>query len=110
MKVINLTPHPIRVGDRDFPVSGQVARVREIVVPDGEIDGLPVVRTSWGQIDGLPPPDGGETIFIVSPIILSAVPGRSDLVAPDTGPESVVRDVAGRIIGVRRLRRIGGVA
>ena len=38
-------------------------------------------------------------------MVLDANPDRNDLVCPDTGPDSVVRDKEGRILGVRRLQR-----
>jgi hypothetical protein len=37
--------------------------------------------------------------------VAQAVAGRDDVVAPDTGPESVVRDAEGKIIGVRRFQK-----
>jgi hypothetical protein len=109
MRFINLTPHGITVrtdgGDVDIPASGQVARVAEQATDAGMLDGIPVVDCRLAEVTGLPPAMDG-TIYIVSPMVSGAVDGRPDVVAPDTGPASVVRDDAGRIVAVRRFRRM----
>lgn len=111
MKFINLTPHGITVrtagGDIEIPASGQVARVGEQSTDAGVLDGIPVVDCRLGQVTGLPEPVEG-TVYIVSPMVSGAVKGRSDVVAPDTGPASVVRDSDGKIVAVRRFRRMVG--
>ncbi len=113
MKFINLTPHEIVVrtdgGDVMIPASGQVARVSEHVSDAGMLDGIPVVDCRLGSPFGLPDAVDG-TIYIVSPIVCGAVVGRPDVVAPDTGPQSVVRDADGKIVAVRRFRRMVGGA
>src|SRR5690625_472742 len=65
--VENCTPHVIDVvvpgqpeGRRYFP-SGQVARVEVTHTDDGYVDGLPVRRVVYGDITGLPEPDGHTT-------------------------------------------------
>jgi hypothetical protein len=108
VKLVNLTPHEIVVYQGDnvvlrVPPSGQVARVttKEEVV--GVVNGVPLVRTVYGEIQGLPDPQPG-TIYIVSLLVLQALQGRrSDVVAPNTSPTPLgaVRDAQGRIIGVR---------
>ncbi|MEM2991102.1 MAG: hypothetical protein QXQ02_07975, partial [Halobacteria archaeon] len=66
---------------------------------------IPVVKTTYGEVLDLPEPEPG-VFYIVSGVVLSAVgDSRQDLLAPDTGPASVVRDGDGKIVGVRRLRR-----
>ena len=37
-------------------------------------------------------------------MVLDAHPNRTDLYCPDTGPQSVVRNEKGQIIGVKRLQ------
>ena len=106
MDFINLTPHPVSLyRDEElvatFPPSGKVARVRTVTRDAGRHLLVPVVEQTAGEVEGLPDPDG-ETIYIVSLFVRQALRGRTDVVAPDTGPESVVRDADGRIIGVRR--------
>lgn len=110
MLVINLTPHEIVVrrsgSDAVIRPDGRVARVVANCQIVGDALGVPVVRTTWGAIEGLPDPEPG-VIYLVSTAVAqaAAAAGRDDVLAPDTGPESAVRDDAGRIIAVRRLQR-----
>lgn len=102
--MLNLTPHPIVIrlpdgGERVLPPSGRVARVATAEEVVAEIGGVPVVRRTFGSVEGLPP-DG--TPCVVSALVLAAVPGRSGVYAPDTGP-SAIRDEQGRIVAVTRL-------
>ena len=82
--------------------SGQVARVKTEQIANGEINGVPVVRTRFIKVEGLPEPEKGK-VFIVSTLVAQAVK-RNDVIAPDTSPQSVVRDENGRIIGVKRFQ------
>jgi hypothetical protein len=69
----------------------------------GNINGVPLVTTEYGEVEGLPAPQPG-TIYIVSLVVLQALAGkRNDVVAPNTAPTPLgaVRDSQGRIIGVR---------
>ena len=115
MKFINLTPHAINVFDDggniilSLPPSGEVARVasnRELV---GHLGPVPVFKTVFGDVVGLPDPRP-DTVFVVSTLVLSALAQkgvtRDDVVAPDTSPQGAVRDDAGRIIGVRGFQRL----
>jgi len=112
MKVVNLTPHEVvvmsdnrEVVDR-YPATGQIARVSEVIEPDNlDLGGVPVVRKRHAEVVGLPEPQD-EVLYLVSVIVPPAVPDRNDLIVPDTGPDSAVRDDGGRIIGVRRLARM----
>jgi len=108
-KFINLTPHSITLmGDgkviRDFPPSGKVARVSSNVELMDPIDGVPTVRTSHGRVEDLPIPING-VVYIVSSLVLSCILGRNDVISPDTGPQSVVRNAKGHVIGVNRFQR-----
>ena len=103
--IVNCTPHPVTVAGRTFWPSGTVPRVSVQQVPDGDIEGIPVVRTVYGAVEGLPDPIKGTT-YIVSALVLSALAGaRTDVCAPDTSPASALRNEAGQIVGVRRLTR-----
>ena len=103
--IINCTPHLVTVARRTIEPSGTVPRVSVRQVEDGDIDGIPVVRTVYGAVEGLPSPVEGTT-YIVSALVLSALAGsRQDVCAPDTSPASALRNEAGQIIGVRRLTR-----
>ena len=115
VKFVNCTPHEIAVyADSEihsFPVSGVVARVNVTTQDDGLLvvkgcqSAISVVRTQYGEVDGLPDP-ADNTVFIVSGVVLTAIKGsRDDVLAPDTSPTSVVRDDEGRIIAVKRFTR-----
>lgn len=55
--LVNLTPHPIVFADgRTLPKCDDPPRLAEIINPDGECDGIPVVRKKF-DISGcmLPP-------------------------------------------------------
>ena len=140
MEFENLTPHEIVVFDEKgekeilrIPPSGKVARVKSEQINTGiEINGVPVVKTIFGEITGLPvvcencktkpdkcplsvdrekirPKDFCEfqeskKYFIVSTLITQATKKRKDVIAPDTSPESVIRDEKGRIIGIKRFQ------
>lgn len=108
MKIINLTPHTIKVVDsnnqviREYPSAG-VARVSTTSEVITEVDGgIKIVRTKFGEVQGLPDPDG-ESIFIVSMVVAQAAAGRNDVVAPDTGPTAYREN--GLIVGVRQFAR-----
>ncbi len=106
MKIINLTPHDIVVrtseGDTIFPKSGEVARVSTSAKEEGWINGITVVSTSFGEIEGLPARADGM-IYIVSAMVLSALAGkRSDVLAPDTGA-TAIRNEKGQIVAVTRF-------
>ncbi|MDI3329088.1 MAG: hypothetical protein QJR06_11090 [Alicyclobacillaceae bacterium] len=115
MNLINLTAHDITIfaenGEKVvIPKSGQTARVTSVAVPVsyvlmGTIE-IPLVETRFGGIEGLPDPEPG-VLYVASALAAQAAvaQGRVDVVAPDTGPESAVRDDNGNIVGVRRFTR-----
>lgn len=117
MELINLTPHALGICDLQgnvflsVPSTGNV-RVNTSASPVGEVEiegkVVSIVETTYGTVEGLPEPKEG-TIYIVSILVIAALKAaniiRNDVVAPDTGPQSVVRDGAGQIIGVKRFTR-----
>lgn len=109
MNLINLTPHAVVIMDpetlqhiRTIEPCGAVARVSAQTVEDGTIDGLQVVRTAYGGVEGLPAPEPGVA-YIVSAMVGTRVIGRDDVYGPDSN--RAIRDVAGRILGVPGLVR-----
>lgn len=107
---INATPHAINVvsenGDMvTFPPSGILPRVDTMVTKLGTrgdaVHQFPVALRKQGDVMGLPKEEvGGEKVYIVSAMVMSALKGtRRDVVAPDTGP-TAVRDVNGQIMAV----------
>lgn len=102
-QIKNFTPHAISICNN----AGEVVRViqpeglvrlKAVTVPAGEIDGVPVTRTEFGQPEGLPDFKEG-TFYIVSQLVKSALPTRTDLLVP----AEVVRDEKGSIVGCRSL-------
>jgi hypothetical protein len=106
-KIVNLTPHTIKIVNsdneiiREYPSQG-LARVSTTSEVIGEIDGIPVVRTAFSGVSGLPEPDG-ESVFIVSTPLAMACRDRDDLISPDTGPSAYRVD--GQVSGVRNFAR-----
>lgn len=103
LEIINLTPHALNLRAADgsiqvIPPSGQVARVAETRVALPPVAGLSVSRATYGAVEGLPDPTEGK-IFVVSGMVLAAVPHRADVFAP--GP--AIRDSEGKIIGADGL-------
>jgi len=102
----NLTPHAVIIYGKTMLViqpSGLVARCDTITEEVGTLNGIPLVKNTFGQIQDLPEPKR-NTVYIVSSLVAAACPDRKDLVSPDTTPQSVIRDENGRITGVKRLQ------
>ena len=105
--IVNLTPHELTIyghslATKRIPASGTVARVSTVQeVEPFTVDGENLVRTTFGEVEGLPAPVAG-TWYVVSAMVLSRVTDRPDVVAPDTGP-TAERDASGKILGVRRF-------
>ncbi len=85
-----------------FPSLGQI-RLNEVSASVYDTEGIPTVVKQYTDADGLPIAEDG-VILIVSKIVMDAFPERYDLRCPDTGPDSVVRDSVGDILGVCRLQ------
>lgn len=96
---VNLTPHPITlVNGPTIAPSGSVARCSSTSTEVGTHEGVTLVRTVFGAVTGLPEPTSG-TVFIVSALVRTALPGRTDLASPG----DLVRDEAGNVVGCRNL-------
>ena len=102
-QIKTFTPHPISICNN----AGEVVRViqpeglvrlKAVTVPAGEIDGILVTRTEFGQPEGLPDFKEG-TFYIVSQLVKNALPNRTDLLVP----AEVVRDENGNIVGCKSL-------
>lgn len=112
MNIINLTPHTVVIAldgnDTTITIPPALgpdgkptpARVSTQQVPAGNVNGIPVVSTVYGDVVGLPDPKP-DTIYIVSALVLGRVE-RPDVFAPDTGP-TAIRDEKGNIVAVTRL-------
>lgn len=102
-QIKNFTPHPITICNKAGEVtriikSEGLVRLKAITVHAGEIDGVPVSKTEFGQPEGLP--EFQEGVFIVvSQLVKTALLSRSDLLVP----AEVVRDEKGNIVGCKSL-------
>ena len=100
--IINATPHEVRLVDANgnllasFPPQILI-RLKAETVRDGEINGIPISRTVFGEPEGLPPQQPG-VYYIVSQLVKNAI-NRSDLLVP----AEVLRDEKGNIIGCQSL-------
>ena len=117
MRLVNLTNRTICIYDAEgvrslyeLPTSPPAISVDATLEPVrhlGSNQDIPVVRHQFRLTSKLPPPQPGVTYLVGWPVIqalLEAGDKRADLVAPDTGRGSAVRDVGGQIVGVRRFR------
>lgn len=97
VRFVNVTPHAIKLNDgREFPPSGQIARVSNEF---GEFDSDGIADVKFGTVTGLPEPEIG-VVYIVSAMVAAAVKGiRSDVVSPATGHPAAIRK-NGQIVSV----------
>jgi hypothetical protein len=103
MVIRNLTPHDVRILGEDnvlviYP-DGVVARlashdVKSSWLPGPENVHIPVYRTVYGDVEGLPSEEDG-VVFIVSAMVRAARPDRRDLYSP----AKLVRDDDGNVVG-----------
>lgn len=104
-RIVNLTPHSLNVVMPDGNIrviapSGGVARVSTQSSSDGDVDGIPVSTSVFGDLVGLPPIK--DSVFlVVSRLVLEAAGKRRDLLAPG----ELVRDEKGAVVGCRGLSR-----
>ena len=112
MKVVNLTAHSINVilGEQNiaYPSEG-LARVKTEEKIIGTVDGIPVVKTVYTTVEGLPDPEE-DTVYLVSTLVLQALKAngikRNDCLAPNTGLSGAIRDDQGRIVGVKGFQTL----
>lgn len=105
--IVNLTPHAVTFYAQDgktiintIPSSG-IARAVQTRKPINNINGIPVSKTGYGAVEGLPDKQD-NTIFIVSVLTAQAAKGRDDLYIVD----DLIRDDAGCILGCKALAQI----
>ncbi len=107
MTIKNLTPHAINFVNADgtqllaVEPSGTIARVTATTVTVGEIDGIPVTRSEYSDVTGLPAPEDG-VVYVVSSLVAQRCADRDDVFIPNES----VRDDQGRIIGCKSLGRV----
>ena len=102
--LVNLTPHTLNIFSHsgsdsiNIEPSGSVARCAVLSEDCGEFDGIPLTSTQMGKVEDLPDPIEG-TLYVVSMVVRSAVPERTDVASPGT----LVRDEAGKPKGCQGL-------
>ena len=123
--LLNLTPHDITVfkenGEKVVIPSSGTLRLAEEVLGTEEVEGVECVRKRFTGVDITV--DGitadGVRVIVVSGIsgmmfalssefrneLFRKLGGEVSIIAPDTGPQSVIKDEKGRIVGVRRFCR-----
>ena len=108
-RLVNLTPHEVVIHHYSdvttVAPSGSVARVaqetwavRTAWDAMSSTQCIPIVRSEYGPVEGLPEPVE-DTIYIVSSMVRTALPTRTDIASPAI----LVRDVEGKIIGCKAL-------
>jgi hypothetical protein len=106
--IINLTPHTLNIVNKDgsvlvdVPASGEVARVATSRVQTGEVYGLPLFETRFGEVTGLPP--ASEGVLLVVSGLVAAHPDVRDRVDVYS-PGELVRGPDGQPTGCRGLTR-----
>ena len=110
MRIVNLTPREVKIVDGGnnvvavFPSDG-VAWVSQYDVLVDEINSIPVVKTEFGEVLGLPEP-AEDTVFIVSRITVEVARARGLNTDDLLITSGAVRDDQGRIVGCRALARL----
>ena len=97
-QILNFTPHALNVVDLDgktqqLPSVG-VARLATSKTHRDPINGFGVVSTTFSDVTGLPSQQDG-IFYVVSRLVLSACPDRTDLLCPG----ELIRDADGNVIG-----------
>lgn len=98
--LVNLTPHEVVIVLDNHEVKikpeGQVPRVATKSIAVDHYGEIPVYRTIYGEIEGLPPMSR-DVKYIVSALVQKAANFREDLVIP----AQQIRDEQGRVIGCK---------
>ena len=105
MQIINLTPHTVVVAADfnssrvEFPSEG-IARVTTSATKIDTVNGIEIVATTYGEVEGLPEPVSG-VVYLVSMVVgnVPAIKLRPDVLCPDTSPQAAVRYPNGYIVG-----------
>ena len=102
---VNLTPHTINIvtpigTSFNIPPSGEIARVATTYRVVDEINNISIYECFYGDITGLPDCNG-QDYFIVSGLVKTAVPHRTDVFSPG----ELIRDENGKPVGCRGLRQ-----
>lgn len=105
-EIINLTPHAVTVMKNDGSVAftlpaaepSKVARVGVTRKTLADVQGVVVTAATLGEIENLPDEQPG-VFYVVSALLASAAPQRTDLLTPG----ELVRNSEGHPVGCRGL-------
>jgi hypothetical protein len=103
MAIKNLTPHTLNIisadgTSRSIEPTGTVARCSQVPTPAGDHDGVSLTHVRYGDVTDLPAPVDG-VLYVVSALVRSARPNRTDVASPG----DLVRNDSGQVIGCRNL-------
>lgn len=110
MKIVNLTPHEIKIVSEDgtvaatFPSQG-IARATQTAKVIGKLNGIEIVSMEFGKPENLPEFTDG-IYYVVSVITANAAKATGREMSDLLITADPVRDEAGRIIGCRRFATI----
>lgn len=114
-KIVNLTKHRVNVVLEEenktfgFEPSGTEARVASKQEVCADVCGIPVVHTTYSEVEGLPTQEDG-TVYIVSTLVLQALKAnginRPDCVAPNTSPAGAIRNELGQVVAVKGFQTL----
>jgi hypothetical protein len=105
IRLVNLTPHRLRVLDADGatlldqPPAAEPARIEQITTRHEQVGKVPIRAIRYGQPTALPAATEG-VLLVVSRVVAQQTP-RADLIFPD----DEIRDEQGRIVACRTLAR-----
>ena len=102
--IVNMTPHAINIVNENgivvkvIEAIGNQIRLKATTEQIKELEGIKISTTVFGEPEGLPEYKEG-VYYIVSQLVKSALPNRSDLLVP----AEMVRDDKGNIVGCKSL-------
>lgn len=108
MPYVNMCPHPVGIVRKDGSVlemdkfEGEAPRVFVQNKVVAVIEGVEHFDPEYGEVTWLPEPVEGVW-YIVSALVKTRAPHRSDLVSPGV----LLRDSQGNVIGARGVSRRG---
>lgn len=110
MKILNYTPHAINIcanGENKTYNSVGVARADVISEVISYIDGIPVIKKTFGKVYGLPESLPNDTILIVSSLTAQAAKTENHALTNQLYVvNDTLRDEKGRIIAATSLAKI----
>ncbi|AZU97402.1 hypothetical protein [Thermobifida phage P318] len=106
MRIVNLTPHAVTLVDVDgsevvIPPESTPVRLPAETYPEGEVNGIPVVREVLGDADSVLPAPQPDTVFVVARPVAERASHRADLVVPTD-----VERINGKPVRARALARV----